>query len=87
MTLSGIENSIARLAWHMEQDIQAVRMVDGSERLYVNGCHVPIEPHNSAVQEVINYCSSGKRAQKSFRIFWLKLQMETGVANEAITGA
>ena len=61
--LTKIDGVAALLAWHREQDVQAVRLADGAEALFVDGKRVALDPdkHYWPSQQVINYCRGGKR--------------------------
>jgi hypothetical protein len=62
------------IAWHSDEDVQSVKAVDGTERLYVDGRLIPLtDTHHHATQQVINYCSSGKRERCARRKFWAAL--------------
>ena len=67
--LTSIPNATL-IAWHSDQDVQAVR-IDGAERLYVDGRLIPLtDAQAHPTQMVINYCSAGKRTQCQFRKMW-----------------
>lgn len=62
------------IAWHSDEDIQAVRIGVTCEELYVDGRLIPLgAEHAHPTQQVINYCRAGKRAQKAFRAAWAAL--------------
>ena len=56
------------VAWHNDEDIQAIRIGESCEELYVDGKFVPVD---CPVQEVINYCHARtKRERTRFRAYW-----------------
>lgn len=51
-----------KLAWHTKLDIAAVRLVDGTEALFLNGYHVP---HHFPTQAVVAFCGLPLKSAKS----------------------
>jgi hypothetical protein len=47
------------LAWHRKADIQAVKLPNGDEALFIDGNRVNIENGSWATQTVINLCRLG----------------------------
>jgi len=69
--LTALPADITLVAWHGSEDIQAVRLPAGTELLVVGGHVIPLEAWmHGPVQQVINYCGIGKRAQKICRAMW-----------------
>lgn len=62
------------LTWHTDEDIQAVRLGDDTEVLYVDGKRIALpENYVHPSQQVINYCMCRlKREKKELRKMWAK---------------
>ena len=76
--LTKIEGTKSIIAWHTSQDIQALRMTDESERLYLNGKEVHLTVHHlHPTQQVINYCM-GYGDRRAMLNTWKSLQTKGG---------
>jgi len=61
------------LAWHNQEDVQAVRLADGEEALFVDGKRIPIRDMDFwPVQQVVFYCRENRRSKgaKLIRAAW-----------------
>ena len=62
------------IAWVTSEDIKAVRLDDGSERLIVDGIIIPLTDADfHPTQQVINYCHANKRQRRALRAAWAAL--------------
>lgn len=64
------------LAWVRNEDIKAVRDLDGTEHLIVDGRRIPLtSDHVHPTQQVIGYCmAQTKRQKKAMRAAWAALE-------------
>lgn len=69
--LSPAPEGATLLAWHSTEDVQAVRLCDGSQSLMLAGRAIPLTArHGHATQQVINYCHCNKREAAKLRRAW-----------------
>lgn len=68
---------LTTIAWVTTEDIKAVRLDDGTERLVVDGLIIPLTDDDfHPTQQVINYCHANNRQRFALRAAWAKARLQ-----------